>query len=105
MHLALAKGGDASAREEAAMTTRSGWPERGGRHGAIGASLAGSRRAALRVLLSGVAGLALTGAVPEIAEAALEANWRLCTKCRGIVGSAAGRPCPAGGEQFSPVHS
>ena len=64
----------------------------------LGASLAGSRRQALRALLGGVGGLALTGAVPAIAEAALDADWRLCRKCRGIVGGSASRPCPAGGE-------
>ena len=57
-----------------------------------GASLAGSRREALRALLGSVGGLALAAAVPVIAEAAIEENWRLCTKCRGIVGSTARVP-------------
>jgi hypothetical protein len=64
----------------------------------IGAGPAGSRRQALRALLGGVGGLALVGAAPMIAEAALDADWRLCKKCRGIVGGSPSRPCLAGGE-------
>jgi hypothetical protein len=77
------------------MSTRSGWPERGGGHGAEEASPAGTRREALRALLGGAAGLTLAGAVPAPAEAALDADWRLCSKCRGLVSN--DRACPAGG--------
>ena len=67
---------------------------RGG-HDAIEAGPAGSRREALRALLGGVGGLVIAAAVPAIAEAALDEDWRLCSKCRGLVSN--DRPCPAGG--------